>query len=92
MGRTERVVYKNFSHRSELFRKLRVVLCFARHKAHILKQLDVAILKRSGNALRAFTDYILCHFDILAELFGKVRGNRLEGIFHVELALRAAEM
>lgn len=72
--------------------KLRIVLCFSRHKPDIFKQLNVALLKGSGNALSALSNYVLRHFDLLAKLLGKVRGNRLEGILHIKLALWAAEM
>ena len=88
----ECVVDIDFSKRSKLLRKRGVVLFFFLVEADVFQQFDFAVFQRSGNALGAVADDVLRHLDFLAERLGEVGGNRSKRIFHVELALRTAEM
>ena len=90
--RSERVVDIDLSHRSELFRKLGIVLFLFLVETDVFDEENVALFESGRLRFRVFSDDILRKLDFFAEKFGKFRRNGSKRIFHVELALRSAQV
>jgi len=88
----ERIVDINFGQRGKLLREFGIVLFLFLVETDVLDQHHIAVLQRSGQRLRAFTDDIGRHFNFLTERLGEVGCHRSQRIFHVKLALRTAQM
>ena len=90
MRGAERVVHVDVAKRSQLFRKLRIVLFLLRVKAQILQQQDF-----TGRRFHGFhfgTDTIRRHLYGPAQQFFQTLGHRLQAHFRIGLAFRTAQM
>ena len=71
---------------------LRILAGFFRVVAHVLQQHDIAIVHCSDLGLSIFAVGVFSQRNLNAEQFAKTSGDRSEGQFRNDLALRAAEV
>ena len=88
----ERVVHKHIRHGGELLREGGIVLFFFGVEAQVLQQDGFARLHFRRELLGAFADHVAGELHFKAQLLAQALGHRREGIFHVEFALRAAQV
>src|SRR5690348_1327646 len=92
MGGGERVVDEKIAERRHLFGKDRIVGFFARMKAGVLEQEDVAIAQLRDRRPGDSADAIVGERDRLAEFLGQGRRHRLQRHGGNALSLRPVEM